>query len=106
MAELQIRFDDGAAYERMMGTWSRLAGDIFLDWLAPARACDGSTSAAATAPLPNCWSSAAPLPRFTVSTHPKPNWRSRASGRRRALRNLLRATPWRCRFPKTGSTPR
>jgi SAM-dependent methyltransferase len=31
----QIRFDDGAAYERMMGTWSRLAGAIFLDWLAP-----------------------------------------------------------------------
>jgi SAM-dependent methyltransferase len=35
MAESQFRFDDGAAYERMMGTWSRLAGDIFLDWLAP-----------------------------------------------------------------------
>src|ERR1700731_2163218 len=35
MAETQIRFDDGAAYERMMGIWSRLAGDIFLDWLAP-----------------------------------------------------------------------
>jgi ubiquinone/menaquinone biosynthesis C-methylase UbiE len=35
MAETQIRFDDGAAYERMMGTWSRLAGAIFLDWLAP-----------------------------------------------------------------------
>ena len=35
MAERQIRFDDGAAYERMMGNWSRLAGDIFLDWLAP-----------------------------------------------------------------------
>lgn len=35
MAEQQIRFDDGAAYERMMGVWSRLAGDIFLDWLAP-----------------------------------------------------------------------
>jgi SAM-dependent methyltransferase len=31
----QIRFDDGAAYERYMGTWSQLAGDIFLDWLAP-----------------------------------------------------------------------
>jgi SAM-dependent methyltransferase len=31
----QIRFDDGAAYERYMGTWSRLAGDTFLDWLAP-----------------------------------------------------------------------
>ncbi len=29
------RFHDGAAYERMMGTWSRLAGEVFLDWLAP-----------------------------------------------------------------------
>ena len=34
MAEQQIRFDDGAAYERMMGVWSRFAGEIFLDWLA------------------------------------------------------------------------
>ena len=31
-----IRFDDGAAYERMMGVWSRLPGEVFLDWLAPA----------------------------------------------------------------------
>src|SRR5215212_7901343 len=30
-----IRFNDGAAYERYMGTWSQLAGDTFLDWLAP-----------------------------------------------------------------------
>ena len=29
-----IRFDDGAAYERFMGRWSRLVGDLFLDWLA------------------------------------------------------------------------
>ena len=35
MSEHQIRFGDGAAHERMMGTWSRLAGDIFLDWLTP-----------------------------------------------------------------------
>src|SRR5215470_13993341 len=35
MAELQIRFEDGASYERSMGVWSRLAGEIFLDWLAP-----------------------------------------------------------------------
>jgi ubiquinone/menaquinone biosynthesis C-methylase UbiE len=34
MPEPQIRFDDGAAYEQMMGIWSRLAGEIFLDWLA------------------------------------------------------------------------
>jgi ubiquinone/menaquinone biosynthesis C-methylase UbiE len=35
MAEGQIRFEDGAAYERMMGVWSGLAGEIFLGWLAP-----------------------------------------------------------------------
>jgi ubiquinone/menaquinone biosynthesis C-methylase UbiE len=35
MTEQQIRFDDGAAYERTMGKWSQLAGEVFLDWLAP-----------------------------------------------------------------------
>ncbi|HKX07667.1 MAG TPA: class I SAM-dependent methyltransferase [Stellaceae bacterium] len=35
MAETQIRFEDGAGYERMMGVWSRLAGNIFIDWVAP-----------------------------------------------------------------------
>jgi len=30
-----IRFTDGAAYERYMGKWSRLAGDVFLRWLNP-----------------------------------------------------------------------
>src|ERR1700752_2163863 len=34
MAEQQIRFDDGASYEQMLGVWSRFAGEIFLDWLA------------------------------------------------------------------------
>jgi SAM-dependent methyltransferase len=31
----QIRFNDGAAYERYMGKWSQLAGEAFLDWLNP-----------------------------------------------------------------------
>ena len=31
----QIRFTDGAAYDRYMGEWSRLAGTAFLDWLDP-----------------------------------------------------------------------
>ncbi|MBS0559170.1 MAG: methyltransferase domain-containing protein [Proteobacteria bacterium] len=33
--KLTIRFDDGAAYDRSMGVWSRFAGEAFLDWLAP-----------------------------------------------------------------------
>jgi SAM-dependent methyltransferase len=31
------RFNDGEAYERMMGVWSRLVGEEFLDWMALAR---------------------------------------------------------------------
>jgi ubiquinone/menaquinone biosynthesis C-methylase UbiE len=33
LVEQKISFDDGAAYEQMMGIWSRFAGQIFLDWL-------------------------------------------------------------------------
>ena len=33
MAEPQIKFEDGAGYESMMGVWSRFAGDVFLGWL-------------------------------------------------------------------------
>ena len=36
MSGQTIRFDDGAAYERAMGGWSRLAGAVFIDWIAPA----------------------------------------------------------------------
>jgi SAM-dependent methyltransferase len=35
MSEQQIRFDDGASYERYMGVWSQQVGKDFLDWLAP-----------------------------------------------------------------------
>src|SRR5215468_987831 len=34
MTQQPIRFDDGAAYDRGMGVWSQLAGQVFLDWLA------------------------------------------------------------------------
>lgn len=30
-----VYFDDAAAYEAFMGRWSRAAGSIFLDWIAP-----------------------------------------------------------------------
>ena len=35
MAEQQISYTDGAAYERTVGKWSRLAGERFIEWLAP-----------------------------------------------------------------------
>jgi ubiquinone/menaquinone biosynthesis C-methylase UbiE len=34
MTGTQMRFDDGAGYERYMGNWSQRIGAIFLDWLA------------------------------------------------------------------------
>ena len=34
MSEPAKLFTDGAAYERMMGRWSRVTGEGFLDWLA------------------------------------------------------------------------
>jgi SAM-dependent methyltransferase len=36
MGTQPIRFDDGEAYERLMGTWSDIVGRVFLDWLSPA----------------------------------------------------------------------
>jgi len=33
MGDSAIRFDDGAAYERMMGRWSVLVGARFLEWI-------------------------------------------------------------------------
>jgi SAM-dependent methyltransferase len=38
MTEKQIRFEDGAGYERMMGVWTQIVGNVFLDWLSPPRA--------------------------------------------------------------------
>ena len=34
MSEVENFFTDGEAYERRMGRWSRIVGEVFLDWLA------------------------------------------------------------------------
>jgi len=34
MTSEPIRFTDGTGYDRFMGVWSRLAGQLFLDWIA------------------------------------------------------------------------
>jgi ubiquinone/menaquinone biosynthesis C-methylase UbiE len=36
MADAKVVFDAADQYERIMGSWSRAAGERFLDWLAPA----------------------------------------------------------------------
>jgi ubiquinone/menaquinone biosynthesis C-methylase UbiE len=33
----EVIFNDGVAYQRFMGRWSRSVGSVFLDWLAPRR---------------------------------------------------------------------
>jgi SAM-dependent methyltransferase len=33
MSDDTIRFDDGAAYEQLMGRWSRRVGERFVDWI-------------------------------------------------------------------------
>ena len=37
MTDQTIRFEDGAGYEVMMGRWSLLVGERFLDWVNPPR---------------------------------------------------------------------
>jgi hypothetical protein len=54
MTQLPIRFDDGAAYERGMGGWSRLAGQVFLDWLGPPPRLRWVDIGCAVAPSPSC----------------------------------------------------
>ena len=103
MAEHQIRFDDGAAYERMMGTWSRLAGEIFLDWLAPRsglRWIDIGCGNGAFTELLVERCAPAEVQGIDPSEASSP---LRAHDPRRAWRSSARATPWRCLSPKTGS---
>jgi ubiquinone/menaquinone biosynthesis C-methylase UbiE len=40
MADTQNFFVDGEAYERLMGRFTRAAGEVFLDWLSPAKGLD------------------------------------------------------------------
>ena len=53
MVQPQIRYDDGAAYERMMAGAGSQARSFSIGWRRPL-ACDGSTLAAAAVPLSSC----------------------------------------------------
>jgi hypothetical protein len=100
MAETQIRFTDGAAYERFMGVWSRLAGDVFIDWLAPPpglRWVDVGCGNGAFTELLIERCSAQDVQGVDPSDASSP---LRAPGPARAPRNSMRAMPWRCPLPK------
>ena len=59
MAEHRFRFEDGAAYDRMMGAWSRLVGAVFLDWVAPRSGLRWIRSVAGAAPSLSFYASVA-----------------------------------------------
>ena len=88
-----------------MGTWSRLAGEIFLDWLAPRpglRWIDiGCGNGAFTELLvERC------APAEVQGIDPSEAQLAFARTRpRRAWRSSARATPWRFPFADNGSTP-
>jgi len=35
MSDKKIVFEDGNAYERMIGVWSQIGGKEFIEWLKP-----------------------------------------------------------------------
>src|SRR5580693_3558351 len=58
-------------YERMMGNWSRVAGEIFLDWLAPLSGLRWIDVGCATPRSPSCSSNGVALiPRTFVLCAP------------------------------------
>ena len=66
MVEQAIQFNDGDVYERTMGVWSRLVGELFLDWLNPR---DGAVVASRSEP--NCTNQghcAMKLPKFDYAS--------------------------------------
>jgi ubiquinone/menaquinone biosynthesis C-methylase UbiE len=104
MANEQIRFDDGEAYEDFMGKWSRLAGQAFLDWLSPARGLRwvdvGCGNGAFTELLvERC------APREVQAIDPSEGQLAFARTRlARAPSRSRKATRWRCRTPTAAST--
>ena len=56
-------FTDGEAYERLMGRWSRLVGEIFLGWLDVPKGLRWLESAVAMVPLPKRLLLAVPRPQ-------------------------------------------
>ena len=105
MAVSEIRFDDGASYERYMGTWSRLVGDIFLTWLAPGPGLRWIDIGCGNGTFTNKSSRAAHRPTFRELILLRLNSSLRARAQPRIWRSFTKAMPWRCPSRKAASTP-
>ena len=97
MPDQKIRFEDGASYERMMGTWSRLLEPNSYTGSRRVQACDGLMSVAATAHSRNCSSNVVRQPRFTASTRLKANLPSLAAAPLLGSPSFIKGTLWSCR---------
>jgi hypothetical protein len=103
MVQPSIRFHDGDAYDRGMGPWSQLAGQSFLDWLAPRaglRWLDVGCGTGAFTEL--LVARCVPTELQAIDPRSSP---SRGCGRAPAAPCSFRATPWTCRSTAHGSTP-
>jgi trans-aconitate methyltransferase len=88
----EIRFDDGAAYERMMGVWSRMVGEIFLDWVAPKPGLSWVDVGCGNGAFTELIVQRCALARCTASIRRKVNSHLRARALARARLNSSRAT--------------
>ena len=105
MAEQQIRFDDGDAYERSMGVWSRLAGEVFLDWLAPSPALRWADIGCGSGAFTELLVQRCAPEKRKGSIRPKASLPSRALGPLRVLPNSSRVRRWRCLSPTPALMP-
>jgi len=106
MIDKIVRFDDGAAYERMMGIWSRRIGEEFLDWLnlpTGLKCVDvGCGNGAFTELLvERC----RPAEVQGIDPSPQQIEFSRANGTARETRNFVKATRRHFRSPTTDLMP-
>ena len=102
---MAVRFDDGAAYERMMGIWSRRVGEDFLGWLNLPPGLKCIDVGCGTAHSPNCWSSVAGRLKFRGLIRRLNRSSSPANGTPQKSRNSAKATRWRFHSPTADLIP-
>lgn len=99
----QIQFIDGVGYEQMMGVWSRLVGERFLDWLVPppnAHWVDVGCGGGAFTELISQRTS----PRGVIGIDPSESQLEYARNRLRPnSQSFAPVTPWRCLYPAAAS---